>query len=63
MNIKKIMFVADAGSIHTKKWVDYFIESGYDVFLATFSKTNITIIIYFIFLNWLKFSMKLSQIL
>lgn len=42
MNIKKIMFVADAGSIHTKKWVDYFIESGYDVFLATFSKTNIT---------------------
>ena len=42
MNIKKIMFVADAGSIHTKKWVDYFIESGYDVFLATFSKINIT---------------------
>ena len=42
MNIKKIMFVADAGSIHTKKWVDYFIDSGYDVFLATFSKTNIT---------------------
>lgn len=40
--MKKIIFVADAGSIHTKKWVDYFIESGYDVFLATFSKTNIT---------------------
>jgi len=40
--MKKIIFIADAGSIHTKKWVDYFIESGYDVFLATFSKTNIT---------------------
>ncbi|WP_219809570.1 glycosyltransferase, partial [Campylobacter concisus] len=38
--MKKIIFIADAGSIHTKKWVDYFIDSGYDVFLATFSKTN-----------------------
>ena len=40
--MKKIIFIAVAGSIHTKKWVDYFIDSGYDVFLATFSKTNIT---------------------
>ncbi len=39
---KKIFFVANAESIHTAKWVDYFVDSGYEVFLATFSKTNNT---------------------
>lgn len=39
---KKIFFVADAKSIHTMKWVDYFVEQKYDVFLATFATSNNT---------------------
>lgn len=37
-----IVFLADASSIHTKKWVDYFVNAGYTVALVSFSKTNIT---------------------
>jgi glycosyltransferase involved in cell wall biosynthesis len=40
---KKILFVANAASIHTVKWVDYFIDKGYEVYLATFSKENRTV--------------------
>lgn len=39
---KKIFFVANSKSIHTVKWVDYFVDKGYDVYLATFSKVNNT---------------------
>jgi len=42
MKNKKIFFVADAKSIHTAKWVDYFVLNGYDVYLATFSTVNNT---------------------
>lgn len=42
MHSKKIFFVANARSIHTVKWVDYFVEKNYDVYLATFSKINNT---------------------
>jgi len=37
---KKIFFLANAESIHTVKWVDYFVDRGYEVYLATFSKKN-----------------------
>lgn len=37
-----IVFFANASSIHTKKWVDYFVNAGYTVALVSFSKTNIT---------------------
>ena len=38
------MFIADAESIHTARYVDYFCLSGkYEVSLLTFSKENITI--------------------
>ena len=39
---KKIFFVADAKTIHTAKWVDYFVDKNYDVYIATFSKVNNT---------------------
>lgn len=39
---KKILFVANSSSIHTVRWVDYFIEAGYDVYLATFDVKNTT---------------------
>ncbi|MCK4442122.1 MAG: glycosyltransferase [Sulfurovaceae bacterium] len=42
MKNKKILFVANAESIHTVKWVDYFINQEYSVYLATFSKKNST---------------------
>lgn len=42
MKNKKIFFLADAKSIHTVKWVDYFVEKGYLVYLATFALTNNT---------------------
>lgn len=40
--MKKILFVGDAGSIHLKKYTDYFLNNNYDVYLATFSQTNNT---------------------
>ena len=42
MKNKKIFFVADARSIHTAKWVDYFVMKGYDIYLATFADKNRT---------------------
>lgn len=42
MKIKKIFFIADAKSIHTAKWVDYFVDKNYDVYLATFANINNT---------------------
>jgi len=42
MKNKNIFFIADAMSIHTEKWVNYFVEQGYEVYLATFSGTNNT---------------------
>lgn len=42
MDDKKIFFVADAQSIHTTKWVNYFVEQKYDVYIATFSRVNNT---------------------
>jgi glycosyltransferase involved in cell wall biosynthesis len=43
MSNKVFLFVADAGSIHTAKWVDYFVGKGHEVHLATFAKNNITL--------------------
>ncbi len=40
--MKRILFVANAGSVHTARWVDYFVERGYDVHLATFGQANVT---------------------
>ena len=42
MKTKKLFFLADANSIHTAKWVDYFISKKYDVYIATFAKNNKT---------------------
>lgn len=42
MKTKTILFVADASSIHTIKWVNYFVERNYDVHLATFASINNT---------------------
>jgi len=39
---KKIFFLANAESIHTVKWVNYFVDSGYEVYLATFASINNT---------------------
>jgi len=33
----RIAFLADGESVHTKKWVGYFAEKGYDVHLITFA--------------------------
>ena len=40
--MKTIFFLADANSIHTVKWVDYFISKQYNVHLATFAQVNKT---------------------
>lgn len=42
MILKKIFFIADAKSIHTVKWIDYFVDRNYEVHLATFAKVNNT---------------------
>ena len=42
MRRKKIFFVANSKSVHTAKWINYFVEKGYDVHLATFSNENKT---------------------
>lgn len=42
MKNKKIIFIADARSIHTAKWVNYFIEEGYETYIATYASENIT---------------------
>ena len=42
MKNKKIFFLADAKSIHTVKWIDYFVEKNYEVHLATFASINNT---------------------
>jgi glycosyltransferase involved in cell wall biosynthesis len=42
MKNKKIFFLADAKSIHTVKWINYFVEKNYDVYLATFASINNT---------------------
>ena len=39
---RKIFFVANSEYIHTSKWVDYFVDRGYDVYLATFALVNNT---------------------
>jgi glycosyltransferase involved in cell wall biosynthesis len=36
----KICFVANGESVHTRKWVKYFADGGYDVHLVTFDKTE-----------------------
>lgn len=40
--MKKILVIGDAASIHIKKYTDYFLCNGYDVYLATFSRKNST---------------------
>lgn len=40
--MKHILFLLDANSIHSKKWVDYFIDEKYEISIITFSKKNIT---------------------
>jgi len=42
MKNKTIFFLADAKSIHTVKWVDYFVQKDYKVYLATFANINNT---------------------
>jgi len=42
MGVDRLLFVADSGSIHTARWIDYFVDEGYEVHLATFSRKNIT---------------------
>ncbi len=42
MKNKKIFFLADAKSIHTVKWIDYFVAKNYEVHLATFASINNT---------------------
>ncbi len=36
----RICYLANGQSIHTKKWVTYFSDNGYDVHLVTFTKTE-----------------------
>jgi glycosyltransferase involved in cell wall biosynthesis len=40
--MKKILFIGDSNSIHIKKWVDYFCDNNYQVYLATFASNNCT---------------------
>ncbi|API87078.1 glycosyltransferase family 4 protein [Francisella uliginis] len=42
MKVRKFFFVADANSVHTAKWVDWFVDRKFDVYLATFSQLNKT---------------------
>lgn len=37
----RILLVADAGSIHTRRWAQYFRECGHDVHIASFRPYNI----------------------
>lgn len=51
---KRILFVGDSNSIHLKKYTDYFLCNGYDVYLATFSNSNITNVRNIFFLSKLR---------
>jgi glycosyltransferase involved in cell wall biosynthesis len=39
---KTIFFLANTQSIHTVKWIDYFVDKNYNVHVATFSNINNT---------------------
>lgn len=39
--MKKICYLADASSVHTKKWCDYFINRGYEVNVISLNKGDI----------------------
>lgn len=34
----KLLFLSDASSYHTKRWVDYFVDKGYECYLASLEK-------------------------
>jgi hypothetical protein len=36
----KICHLANGQSVHVQKWVRFFAEKGYDVYLATFNETS-----------------------
>lgn len=38
---KKILFLAHSQSIHTQRWIDYFIKKNWDVYIISFHKTKI----------------------
>lgn len=40
--MRKILFIGDSNSIHIKKWVDYFCDNNYEVYIATFANSNCT---------------------
>ena len=42
MNKKKILFLAHSQSIHIKRWVQYFIQAGWDVHICSFHPEKIT---------------------
>ena len=39
--MKKVLFLADSNSIHTQKWVKYFVNKGYKISLISFSEKKI----------------------
>jgi glycosyltransferase involved in cell wall biosynthesis len=38
--VKRICFFADAKSCHTQRWVNYFFDRGYEVFLLSFDRSE-----------------------
>ena len=36
----KILFLSDAGSFHTKRWVDYFVDKGYESYLFSLERSQ-----------------------
>lgn len=38
--MKRICFLADAKSCHTQRWVNYFFDRGYEVFLLSFDRSE-----------------------
>jgi len=38
----RLLYLANAASVHTRKWVNYFAEEGHEVHLVTWHKPGIT---------------------
>jgi len=36
----KLLFLSDASSFHTKRWVNYFVDKGYECYLASLEKSQ-----------------------
>jgi len=38
---KKICYIADPGSVHIRRWINYFMEKGYDISVISYNPVTL----------------------